>query len=354
MTVIVSETFHLSDHFSRNVSKNDRAYHTLKNYMFECECPACKENWPQEEDIPDEIYRIPTFEQEVIYKVRHGDKKDIVKDIILMRREVEKSMTFNRFQDALVNYQSLGEQLEEHLRHPHAFFLQVRSGITHCIWNLFCTQFPQKEIIESEVDTGSLINAARENAKQIYNNDFKEKAEDNDTALELGDNNDMPADNPNDEVSSEKKQLYDQTKQLLEQSSQKFNDIKERQDEIEKEKQVAIEAANHTNSAENMGQNGVGNGEANVTNGDSIVSSQSQVPKLEALLELTDEEKEIRKKQQEYEQELRNQQQKLKDLKKKQWAEEDKQRKEREEARKLKRAQETEERIKRGINCLYI
>ena len=316
--------------------------------MFECECPACKENWPQEEDIPDEIYRIPTFEQEVIYKVRHGDKKDIVKDIILMRREVEKSMTFNRFQEALVNYQSLGEQLEEHLRHPHAFFLQVRSGITHCIWNLFCTQFPQKEIIEAEVDTGSLINAARENAKQIYNNDFKEKAEDNDTALELGDNNDMPADNPNDEVSSEKKQLYDQTKQLLEQSSQKFNDIKERQDEIEKEKQVAIEAANHTNSAENMGQNGVGNGEANVTNGDSIVSSQSQVPKLEALLELTDEEKEIRKKQQEYEQELRNQQQKLKDLKKKQWAEEDKQRKEREEARKLKRAQETEERIKRG------
>ena len=322
--------------------------------MFECECPACKENWPQEEDIPDEIYRIPTFDQEVIYKVRHGDKKDIVKDIILMRREVEKSMTFNRFQEALVNYQSLGEQLEEHLRHPHAFFLQVRSGITHCIWNLFCTQFPQKEIIEAEVDTGSLINAARENAKQIYNNDFKEKAEDNDTALDLGDNNDMPADNNNDEVSSEQKQLYDQTKQLLEQSSQKFNDIKERQDEIEKEKQVAIEAANQTNSGENKGQNGVGYGESNVTNGDLIVSSQSQVPKLEALLELTDEEKEIRKKQQEYEQELRNQQQKLKDLKKKQWAEEDKQRKEREEARKLKRAQETEEKIKRGKLFVHI
>ena len=199
-----------------------------------------------------------------------------------MRREVEKSMTFNRFQEALVNYQTLGEQLEEHLRHPHAFFLQVRSRITHCIWNLFCTQFPQKEIIEAVVDTGSLINAARENAKQIYNNDFKEKAEDNDTALDLGDNNDMPADNPNDEVSSEQKQLYDQTKQLLEQSSQKFSDIKEQQDEIEKEKLVAIETVNQTNSEENIGQNGVGYGESNVTNGDSIVSSQSQVPKLEA------------------------------------------------------------------------
>merc|ERR1712032_1596494 len=58
-------------------------------------------------------------------------------------------------------------------------------------------------------------------------------------------------------------------------------------------------------------------------------------------------EKEIRRKQQEYEQELRNQQKKMKELKKKQWAEEDKERKEREEARKLKRAQETNERIKR-------
>ena len=309
--------------------------------MFECECAACKENWPLEEDIPDEIFRIPTFDQEVIYKVRHGDKKDIVKDIILMRREVEKSMSYNRFQEALINYQSLGEHLEEHLRHPHAFFLQVRSGITHCIWNLFCTQFPQKEIIEAEAETGCLINAARENAKQIYNNDFKEKAEDNDTALDLGDNNDIPTDNPNDEVSSEQKQLYDQTKQLLEQSSQKFNDIKERQDELENEKLAAIEAANNIPPAENGAANGV-------TNGDPVVSSQSQVPKLEVLLELTDEEKEIRRKQQEYEQELRNQQQKMKELKKKQWAEEDKERKEREEARKLKRAQETNERIKRG------
>ena len=305
--------------------------------MFECECAACKENWPLEEDIPDEIFRIPTFDQEVIYKVRHGDKKDIVKDIILMRREVEKSMSYNRFQEALINYQSLGEHLEEHLRQPHAFFLQVRSGITHCIWNLFCTQFPQKEIIEAEAETGCLINAARENAKQIYNNDFKEKAEDNDTALDLGDNNGIP----NDEVSSEQKQLYDQTKQLLEQSSQKFNDIKERQDEIENEKLAAVDAANKIHPAENVAANAV-------TSGDSVVSSQSQLPKLEVLLELTDEEKEIRMKQQEYEQELRNQQKKMKELKKKQWAEEDKERKEREEARKLKRSQETNERIKRG------
>ena len=326
------------------MAKNDRAYHTLKNYMFECECPACKENWPQEDEVPDEIFRIPTFEQEIIYKVRHGDKKDIVKDIILMRRNVEKSMTFNRFQEALMNYQSLGEHLEEHLRHPHAFFLQVRSGITHCIWNLYCTQFPQKEILEAEGDTGSLINAARENAKQIYNNDFKEKAEDHDAGLDLGDNAENCSANndggDNTAVGSEQKQLYEQTKQLLEKSSQKFSDIKERQDDIERKKQTSIEVANKNYPEENS--------TADNCNGHLAGSTQSQVPRLEALLELTDEEKEIRRKQQEYEQDLRSQQQKMKDLKRKQWAEEDKDRKEREEARKLKRAQETNDRIKRG------
>merc|ERR1739842_73169 len=102
------------------------------------------------------------------------------------------------------------------------------------------------------------------------------------------------------------------TKQLLEQSSQKFNDIKERQDEIENEKLASIEAANKIHPAENGADNAV-------TSGDIVVSPQSQVPKLEVLLELTDEEKEIRRKQQEYEQELRNQQKKMKELKKKQW-----------------------------------
>ena len=323
----------------RSAAKNERAYHTLKNYMFECECPACKENWPLEADIPDEIYRIPTFDQEVIYKVRHGDKKDIVKDIIEMRREVEKSMSYNRFREALVNYQCLAEKLEDNLRHPHAYFLQVRSGITHCIWNLYCTQFPQQEIAEVSED----ITAARENAKQIYNNSFQEKA-DNSSALELGDdaNGDQITANGGDSgnVSSEKRHLYEQTKQLLEQSTQKFSDLKDKQQEIEREKEIALAAVN--------------NEAASKTNGtfSSTLSEQSNesqaAPRVEDLLQLTEEEKDIRRKQQEYQNEIREQQQKLKDEKRKQWAEEDKERKAREEARKLQRAKQTEERLQQG------
>ena len=325
----------------RSAAKNERAYHTLKNYMFECECPACKENWPLEADIPDEIYRIPTFDQEIIYKVRHGDKKDIVKDIIEMRREVEKSMSYNRFKEALVNYQCLAEKLEDNLRHPHAYFLQVRSGITHCIWNLYCTQFPQQEIAEVSED----ITAARENAKQIYNNSFQEKA-DSSSALELGDdaNGDQLTANGGDtgDVSSEKRHLYEQTKQLLEQSSQKFSDLKDKQQEIEREKEIALAAVNNEAAA------------ASKTNGtfSSALSEQSNesqaAPRVEDLLQLTEEEKDIRRKQQEYQNEIREQQQKLKDEKRKQWAEEDKERKAREEARKLQRAKQTEERLQQG------
>ena len=302
--------------------------------MFECECAACKENWPLEADIPDEVFRIPTFEQEVIYKVRHGDKKDLVKNIIEMRREVEKSMSFNRFREALVNYQCLGEKLEENLRHPHAFFLQVRSGITHCIWNLHCTQYPQKEILDVSVD----ITAARAAAKLIYSNDFKEKADENE-ALDLGESNEVTEVNETVTDNTEQKQLYEQTKQLLEQSTQKFSDLKEKQDDIEKQKEAALTAIQANGSHQPSVINGAIQEEPEVT---------KPVPKVADLLQLTDEEKEIRQKQQEYAEQLRSQQQKLRDQKRKQWDEEDKERKSREEARKAKRAKETEEKIKLG------
>merc|ERR1712061_369768 len=105
--------------------------------------------------------------------------------------------------------------------------------------------------------------------------------------------------------------------------------------EIEREKEKALAAVNNDAAA------------ASKTNGTfsstpSEQSNQSQAaPRVEDLLQLTEEEKDIRKKQQEYQNEIREQQQKLKDEKRKQWAEEDKERKAREEARKLQRAKQT-------------
>ena len=312
------------------MSKTERGFHTLKHYMFECQCAACSEDWPLEDGIHDEIYRIPTFEQEVIYKVRFGDKKEIVSQIIEARREVEKCMSYNRFREALSSYQTLCLMLEENLRHPHAYFLQARSGIIHSVWNLYCTQFPQKEI-EETID----ITANREHAKTIYKNDFGEEISTNE-ALALGESEEtaeVETRNSND--------LYDKTRQMLEQSSQRFSDIKQEQERIEKEKLESQAAANLPPST-----NGSSSLELST---EADVATENPRSKLETLLKPSDEELEIMNRQREYVKKCREEEQRIKDLKKKQWAEEDQERRNREEERKLRRAKETEEKIKRGI-----
>ena len=319
-------------HLFRNMTKTERAFHTLKHYMFECQCLACSEDWPLEDGIHDEIYRIPTFEQEKIYKVRFGDKKEVVSQIIEARREVEKCMSYNRFREALASYQTLCLKLEENLRHPHAYFLQARSGIIHSVWNLYCTQFPQREIDE-DID----ITANREFAKTIYKNDFGEEISTNE-ALSLGDSEEPAVAATSETTNSD---LYNKTRQMLEQSSQKFSDLKGEQDRIEKEKQESLLAA------------------ANLPPSTSVPTSlepstegkegtENARSKLETLLKPSAEELEIQNRQQEYLRKCREEEQRIKDLKKKQWAEEDQERRNKEEERKLRRAKETEEKIRRG------
>ena len=141
---------------------------------------------------------------------------------------------------------------------------------------MYCTQFPQQEIEErTDLCNGEAINAAREHAKQIYNNSFNEKADDN-AALELGESvqeaNDVVDSECN--VSSEQKQLYEQTKQLLEQSSERFAEVKEKQGEIKKEKDAALEALNESAVIDTQTNTN--------TNGHSEeVTAQNQIPKLE-------------------------------------------------------------------------
>ena len=123
-------------HF-RDSDRDARLYHTLKNFMFECECEACKKNWPMEgevreerpntiHEIPDELHAIPSMSQEKVYKVCFGDKKECVRKIFAERKVVEKLMTQKKFADALEAYQDLCETLEKHVRRPHDYYLQVQ------------------------------------------------------------------------------------------------------------------------------------------------------------------------------------------------------------------------------------
>jgi len=256
----ITDTY--SGHF-RDTSKHQREYYTLKNYMFECECAACKENWPQEDQIPDELFRVPNFEQEKIYKVRHGDKKDLVKEVIEVRRAVEKSMTHKRFSEALLNYQPLCQKLEEHLQRPHIYFLQARSGITHCVWNLYCTRFPELPIEDSEDESG--IN--QEHAKLIYQNNMSEQASEN-NGLELGSSEVDTTVEP--VVDDEKALLLESTRKLLEQSTQKVQtavtDTQNQKDRFAQQRQKAQDALNQSGIVAVTEQNG-----CQETNGTEII-----------------------------------------------------------------------------------
>merc|ERR1740137_284381 len=331
----ITDTY--SGHF-RDTIKHHREYYTLKNYMFECECPACKENWPLEDDVPYELYRIPTFEQEKVYKVRHGDKKDLVGEVIVLRREVEKSMTHNRFSEALTNYQSLCEKLEKDIRRPHLYYLQARSGISHCVWNLYCTQFPEQPIEEKNPDEED-VNATRDQAKLIYKNNMSEEAVEN-NGLDLGpseieDPSDISAD------ALEKAALMEATKKLLEKSSHKVQDAleetQEQRDRFEQEKLKAEKESNGSSSAAISYQQVLT---------DQNGLPQQSVPKVEELLNQSKEEREEIIQKRQYEKEIREKEQLLRLEKRKQWDAEDKKRLTREKERKLKREQESQEKLK--------
>ena len=205
-------------HF-RSSTLDQRQYHTLKYFMFACECPACVGKWPLEDGIPDELPRIPNFEQEVVYVNRQGDKKEIVRDIIKARQTVEANMLSKKFEDAILAYQSLCEQLEKHVRKPHAFFLQARSGISHCLWNMYCKQ----KVADDEEDETEDI-TGRDKAVNIYKSDFVESVKDNE-ALNLGESAAVVQDE-SDEMKEERRKMIELAKHTLANSSLALGQLK--------------------------------------------------------------------------------------------------------------------------------
>ena len=174
-------------------------------------------------EIPDELPRIPNFDQEAIYVVRHGDKKELVAEIVEQRRAVEGHMTSCNYAEALLSYQKLCIKLEQHVRKPHDYFLQARAGISHCIWNLYCRQ---QKVIEDE-QSGEDV-TGRDKARNIYKSSFDEKVEDK-GALELGEETEMELQSTSAE-DTEKKMLLDNVKASLNSSSQLLSKLKEEQE----------------------------------------------------------------------------------------------------------------------------
>jgi len=319
-------------HF-RDSDLNTRQYHTLKNYMFACECEACKGNWPMEDEVPDELHAIPSFEQERVYKVGFGDKKACVREINLARKEVERCMGQKRFNEALIAYQALCKPLEEHIRKPHIYFLQARSGITHSVWNLYCTQFPEKPLDEYD-DTN------RDHAKEIYKNNLTEALP---TEYEVEIPTEIEVESNGYDVNNDKDKaaLVEATRLLLEKSSEKVADAKSGTEAI---KTAALDARQASLAMEDNIRNTTVENNQNGGHVD-VISNGNVKNNLETEADKAEAEKLLKRQK---ERELAEKEQQVRMSRRKQWEEEENQRKNRELERKKKREKETEEKIRKA------
>ena len=131
----------------KTLSLQQREYKMLKFYMFQCECQACIEKWPLKEGLPDELARIPNFEQERCFVVRHGDKKDICDEINSARWMADFGLASNTFHVAQEALNVLSQSLEKHVCKPHLFFVEAVELAEKFAINQYC-KMPLNEIEE--------------------------------------------------------------------------------------------------------------------------------------------------------------------------------------------------------------
>merc|ERR1712083_930154 len=217
--------------------------------------------------------------------------------------------------------------LEKHVRRPHDYYLQCRSGIAHCIWNLYCTQFPEKPIEEFD-------ESSRELAKEIYKKsnlveEVPAEYEYTGPSTDLQENSGELT-----EEEKEKAALLEATKKMLDESSQRVAEARDGTEALKKESEDAKQAlaALQSTSQETGAQDTVG-AQTPEEPQRPVVKSAAEI----ALEKEREDEKAAKEKEKEQEERL---------SRKKQWEAEDNERKQRENERRKKRERALEENIK--------
>ena len=142
----------------KKVSLQEREFHLLKHFMFQCECRACLEKWPLRESLPDELARIPNFEQEKCFVVRFGDKKDICDEINGARWMADFGLASNTFTVAQEALDLLSVCLHRHVVKPHLHFVEASEMAEMFAINQYCrmpletAEEEQAENVAEEVD----------------------------------------------------------------------------------------------------------------------------------------------------------------------------------------------------------
>ena len=104
---------------------SQRAEKLWRTYHFQCGCLACTEKWKQREEIPDVLARIPNWEQEKCFVIRHGDKKDICDEITNAKWIADFGLTSDSFAVAQEALDAMCLTLNKHVRRPHARFVEA-------------------------------------------------------------------------------------------------------------------------------------------------------------------------------------------------------------------------------------
>merc|ERR1719239_1339584 len=240
-------------------------------------------------------------------------------------------MTQKRFSNALEGYQDLCETLEKHVRRPHDYYLQCRSGIAHCIWNLYCTQFPEKPIDEFD-------ESSRDLAKEIYKK--------SNLVEEVPPEYEYTGPPPDSEVNSdeltaedkEKAALLEATKKMLDESSQRKAEARDGTEALKKESEEAKQAQERQAQQAQQTQEKQAQAETAEEPPKSVVKSAAEIA-----LEKEQEEERVAKQKKKGQAEK---EQEEKRSRKKQWEAEDNERKQRENERRKKRQRQMEENIR--------
>ena len=89
--------------------------------------------------------------------MRFGDKKEVVDGIHRARRSADMCIKAKAYDKATEILGTLADTLGEHVKKPHAYFLECREALARCLWNKYCKHPDQDNCdddMEDEVTVG--------------------------------------------------------------------------------------------------------------------------------------------------------------------------------------------------------
>ena len=118
----ISEGEEITDNYAMHyfgIRKTERRIWLKDNFFFECQCRACKEDLPTEENMAEAV------PEEALQKLRHVEKA------------IHSALRKEDFDVAIeLHFKDL-EIINEHCETPHKLFVSIRQSLKFCLWRKY-------------------------------------------------------------------------------------------------------------------------------------------------------------------------------------------------------------------------